>query len=53
MCMCKSICTCVCMLVVLTVPCLQVDFDPDKIDVSEWSFFDEEDDSTALTWRKT
>ena len=31
---------------------IQVDFDDDKIDVSQLSFFDRDDDEAALTWKK-
>ena len=31
---------------------IQVDFDHDKIDVLQLSFYDKDDDDAALTWKK-
>ena len=31
---------------------IQADFDDDKIDVLQLSFFDRDDDEAALTWKK-
>ena len=31
---------------------IQADFDDDKIDISQLSFFDRDNDEAALTWKK-